>query len=416
MNKEQTLAMVGGLLLVGLVILINSQTVAIILGVIYLAAIIGVFKAVKLEGMVKFIPINLVSTLFMVGFIGMGLMGIPGMAGIGDMDDMRDALTPGGLTSVSAGVGDAVIYPNYWNNGSDYAESGSYYYVDPALYTDHYQALQVYVDEGAAGLRGPDGNAAQVATVSSGSVTFSDVEVVTGQNIGIVYIYDSTPAAAEWPCMLWKDIVVSAPDDDDSDNNHKLTGSVLNIARLGALDSYNYENTDVTGYKYKGATTTAESNKEISFDARPTTEGDVIRDMYVFVETDSTMDAQIDHITIAGTTYAFSSWIAIDDASATWKEVKETKQATGNNLYAVATVPLMEYVSSTAGTPDRKGQVEMTVQYDFPSMAVNTSALFYVYGVAEGAGGADMHYSAAANPLFIYNGTTDTTASTAWTT
>ena len=413
MNREQTLAMVGGLVLVGLVILINNQTIALILAGIYFAAIIGIFKAMKLTGLNKAIPINLVSTLFAVGFLGMGLLGIPGLA---DIDEAKETWAPDALTKLSMGVGDAVIYPNYWRNGSDYAESGSYYYVDPTLYADHYQALQVYIDEGAAGLRGPDGNAAQVSSVSSGSVTFSDVEVVTGQNIGVVYIYDSTPAAAEWPCMLWTDIVVSAPDDDDSDNNHKLTGSVLNIARLGALDSYNYENTDITGYKYKGATTTAESNKEISFDARPTTEGDVIRDMYVFVETDSTMDAQIDHITIAGTTYAFSSWIAIDDASATWKEVKESKQATANNLYAVATVPLMEYVSSTAGTPDRKGQVEMTVQYDFPSMAVNTSALFYVYGVCEGAGGADMHYSAAANPLFTYNGTTGFGETTAWTT
>ena len=416
MNKEDTMALVGGLLLLGLVILINSQTVAIIVGVIYLAAILGVFKAVGLKSMQTVIPINLVSTLFMVGFIGMGLLGIPGVADLGDMDDMRDALTPDDLKKLSMGVGDAVIYPNYWRNGSDYAESGSYYYVNPALYTDHYNVLQVYIDEGAAGLRGPDGNAAQVATVSSGSVTFSDVEVVTGQNIAVAYIYDDTPAAAEWPCMLWKDITVSAPDDDDSDNNHKLTGSVLTIARLGTLDSYNYEATDITGYKYKGATTTAESNKEITFDIRPSTEGDVVRDMYVFVETDSTMDAQIDHITIAGTTYAFSSWITIDDASATWKEVKESKQATANNLYAVATVPLMEYVSSTAGTPDRKGQVACTVQYDFPSMAVNTTALFYVYGVAEGSGGADQHYSASANPLFIYNGTTDTTVSTAWTT
>jgi len=413
MNKEETIALVGGLLLVGLVVLINSQTVALILAGIYLVAIIGLFKAMKLEGLQKAIPINLWSTIFMVGFLGMGLLGIPSVV---DLEDARDTWTPDAFSELSSGVGDAVVHPNYWNNGSDYAESGSYYYVNPSLYTDHYQVLQVYIDEGAAGLRGPDGNAAQVATVSSGSVTFSDVEVVTGQNIAIAYIYDSTPAAAEWPCMLWKDIVVSAPDDDDSDNNHKLTGSVLNIARLGALDSYNYEATDITGYKYKGSTTTAESNKEITFDARPTTEGDVIRDMYVFVETDSTSDAQIDHITIAGTTYTFSSWIAIDDASSTWKDVKESKQATGNNLYAVATVPLMEYVSSTAGTPDRKGQVEMTVQYDFPSMAVNTSTLFYVYGVCEGAGGSDMHYSASANPLFTYNGTTDTLASTAWTT
>lgn len=413
MNKEQTLAMVIGLIILGIVIIIGNETVAIIFAVIYGLGVIGVPKALKLEGLQKAIPINLVSTLFMVVFLGLGLLGLPGLA---DLDDAKDAWTPDGLTKLSSGVGDAVIYPNYWNNGSDYAESGSYYYVDPALYTDHYNALQVYVDEGAAGLRGPDGNAAQVATVSSGSVTFSDVEVVTGQTIGIVYIYDSTPAAAEWPCMLWKDIVVSAPDDDDSDNNHKLTGSVLRIARLGALDSYNLHNTDITGYKYKGATTTTESNKETSFDARPTTEGDVIRDMYIFVETDSTMDSQIDHIIIAGTTYTFSSWIAIDDASATWKEVKESKQASANNLYAVATVPLMEYVSSTAGTPNKKGEVEITVQYDFPSMAVNTSALFYVYGVAEGAGGADMHYSAAANPLFTYNGTTQTGVTSDWTT
>ena len=411
MNKEETIALVIGLLLLGVVIILDSQAIALILAGIYLVAIIGIFKTMKLASLQTIFPINLWSTLFMVGFLGMGLLGIPSLADVDGVDFLPDE-----FRELSTGVGDVVIYPNYQKNGSDYAESGSYYYVNPSLYANHYDVLQVYIDEGAAGLRGPDGNAAQVATVSSGSVTFSDVEVVTGQNIAVAYIYDSTPAAAEWQCMLWKDITVSAPDDDDSDNNHKLTGSVLNIARLGTLDSYNYEATDVTGYKYKGATTTAESNKEISFDARPTTEGDVIRDMYVFVETDSTSDAEIDHITIAGTTYAFSSWIPIDDASSTWKDVKESKQATANNLYAVATVPLMEYTSSIAGTPDRKGQVEMTMQYDFPSMAVNTSMLFYVYGVAEGAGGADQHYSASANPLFTYNGTTDTTASTAWTT
>lgn len=411
MNKQESTALIFGLVLMGIVIYLNNQTIALILAGVYFVALIGVFKTMKLTIMQKIIPINLWSTLFAVGFLGIGLLGIPSLADVEGVDFLPDE-----FRELSMGVGDAVVYPNYWKNGSDYAESGSYYYVNPALYTDHYNVLQVYIDEGAAGLRGPDGNAAQVATVSSGSVTFSDVEVVSGQNIGIAYIYDSTPAAAEWPCMLWKDITVSAPDDDDSDNNHKLTGSVINIARLGTLDSYNYEATDITGYLYKGSTTTAESNKEISFDARPTTEGDVIRDMYVFVETDSTSDAQIDHITIAGTTYAFSSWIAIDDASSTWKDVKESKQATTNNLYAVATVPLMEYTSSIAGTPDRKGQVEMTVQYDFPSMAANNSMLFYVYGVPEGAGGADMHYSAAANPLFTYNGTTWTTASTAWTT
>ena len=411
MNKEETTGLIFGLILMGIAIILNNQILSLILAGIYLVAIIGLFKAMKMEGLQKAIPINLWSTIFMVGFLGIGLLGVPSLGDVADVDFMPDE-----FRELSSGVGDLVVHPNYWNNGSDYAESGSYYHVNPALYTDHYQALQVYIDEGAAGLRGPDGNAAQVSTVSSGSVTFSDVEVVAGQNIGVVYIYDSTPAAAEWPCMLWKDIVVSAPDDDDSDNNHKLTGSVLNIARLGTLDSYNYEATDITGYKYKGSTTTAESNKEITFDARPTTEGDVIRDMYVFVETDSTSDAQIDHITIAGTTYAFSSWIPIDDASSTWKDTKESKQATTNNLYAVATVPLMEYISSTAGTPDRKGQVEMTVQYDFPSMAVNNTMMFYVYGVCEGAGGSDMHYSAAANPLFTYNGTTDYAASTAWTT
>ena len=411
MNKQESTALIFGLVLMGIVIYLNNQTIALILAGVYFVALVGVFKTMKLTSMQKIIPINLWSTLFAVGFLGIGLLGIPSLGDVADVDFLTDE-----FRELSTGVGDAVVYPNYWKNGSDYAESGSYYYVNPALYTDHYNVLQVYIDEGAAGLRGPDGNAAQVATVSSGSVTFSDVEVVTGQNIGIAYIYDSTPAAAEWPCMLWKDIIVSAPDDDDSDNNHKLTGSVINIARLGTLDSYNYEATDVTGYLYKGSTTTAESNKEISFDARPQTEGDVIRDMYVFVETDSTSDAQIDHITIAGTTYAFSSWIAIDDASSTWKDVKESKQATTNNLYAVATVPLMEYTSSIAGTPDRKGQVEMTVQYDFPSMAVNNSMLFYVYGVPEGAGSADMHYSASANPLFTYNGTTESTASTAWTT
>ena len=412
-NKEETIALVIGLFLLGIVLFVGSMTLALILCGVYALGIIGVPRYLKMEVVEKkIIPVNLWSALFMVVFLGFGLLGLPGLA---DLDDAKDAWTPDGLTKLSSGVGDAVIYPNYWNNGSDYAESGNYYYVDPALYTDHYHALQVYIDEGAAGLRGPDGNSAQVATVSSGSVTFSDVEVVTGQNLGIVYIYDSTPAAAEWPSMLWKDITVSAPDDDDSDNNHKLTGSVLRIAKLGTLDSYDTENNDIAQYLYKGSTTTAEANKLATFWARPQTEGTVIRDTYFYVETDSTSDSQIDHIKIAGTVYQFSSWIDISDASATYREAKESKQATGNTLYAVAVVPAMEYVSSTAGTPDSKGKVEIEIQWDFPSMAVNTSMMTYIYGVPQGAGGADMHYSASANPLLTFNATTQVGASTAWT-
>jgi hypothetical protein len=405
MKKQETTALVAGLIVLGIVVFIlESQTIALILAAVYGAAILGIFKMLNVKTD-NIIPLNIFSIFLMLIFLGFGLMGSPSMADVG-----IPHISPTASGHVT-GVGDVVIHPNYGYNGSDFAESGTFYLLKNGEYNDHYEMLQTYIDEGASGLIGPCGNVAQSATVSSGDVTFSDYEGYDGELLTIGYIYDSTPAAADWPAMLWTNIKIDAVDDDDSDNNHKLSGSVINLWRLGDLDSYNWAGTDITGYKYKATASTPESNKPIEFYARPAAEGDECRDVYYYVETDSTFDSNVDHIEIAGTTYQFGSWIDIADASADWTESKETKQSTSNYLYAVGSVAEQQYVSSVAGTPDRKGQALITVQYDVPSMAANNSMLLYVYGVPEGAGGADMHYSAAANPLFTLNVTTETSLS-----
>ena len=398
-SKESWLGLFLGIIVLGIVLAVGSQPIAWVVGIIYAAAVLGLFKLVGLSQTDKFIPVNIFSFLIAVILIMFAATGFAGAK-------MPDVGFPE-LDTGATGIGDVVLHPNYGYNSSDFAESGSFYLLKNGLYADQYEMLQVFVDESSSGLIGPDGKIAQKTTVSSGDVTFKDIEAFSGEQLTIGYIYDSTPASGEWPAMLWTDVTVAAIDDDDSDNNHKLSGSVVDMWRMGALDSYDWENTDRAGYKYDATTTTAESNKQISFDSRPTTAGDECRDVYYFVETDANSDANIDHIEIAGTVYTFGSWIDIGDASSTWTGVKESKQATANNLYAVAQVPLQRYVSSTVGTPDSYGNAEITIQYDVPSMADNTSMLTYVYGVPQGAGGSDMHYSAAANPLFVHNASTE---------
>ena len=409
MNKETQIGLIAGFIITAIVLLIGSQTLAWIAAIMYGITVLGIPKLMKLDIFNKFIPVNIFTIIFTVVLLLFAAMGWPTMpSGLSD-------IMPDDLSTGNSGVGDAVIHPNYGNNGTDFAASGTYYLLQTGAYVDEYEMLQVYIDEGASGLIGPDGGVAQSATVSSGDVTFSDYEAYDGELLTVGYIFDSTPAAADWPAMLFTDISVVEVDDDDSDNNHKLSGSSINIWRLGALDSYDWEGTDRAGYKYKATTTTTESNKMVEFYARPTTEGDEIPDIYYYVETDTTFDANVDFIEIAGTIYNFGAWIDINDAAQTWTEAKESKQSTTNYLYAVASVPVQRYVSSTAGVPDDKGQARIKIQYDVPSMAVNTSINMYVYGVPQGAGGSDMHYSAAANPLFELNVTTQTGVTSAFT-
>ena len=408
MKKETSTAVLWLVVLAG-VVFFGAQSIALLIAAVFAAGIIGIFKMLKITQLSKLFPLNLFTIFLALMFLGFGLMGAPDTDGIGLPS------IPTGLSTGVTGVGDVVIHPNYGKNGTDWAEStGAFYLLDANRYNTYYDVLQVYIDEGAAGLIGPDGNTAQSASVSSGDVTFSDYEATSGETIAVAYIYDSTPAAAEYPAMLWKDITIVEVDDDDSDNNHKLSGSVVNLWRLGALDSYNWAGTDVTGYLYKASNETTESNKQVEFYVRPNTEGDEVRNVFYYVETDSTFDANIDFIEIAGTTYQFGSWIDIADASSVWTESKESKQTAANYLYAIGSVPSQRYVSSIAGTPDDKGQVLITLQYDVPSLS-NATQTMYVYAVPEGTGGSDMHYSAAANPVFTMN-VTSIQVTTAWQT
>ena len=49
MNKQETIALVIGLFLLGAVLILGNETIALILAGTYFLAIIGLFKAMKLK-------------------------------------------------------------------------------------------------------------------------------------------------------------------------------------------------------------------------------------------------------------------------------------------------------------------------------------------------------------------------------
>jgi hypothetical protein len=378
----------------------------------FLLTFIGVVYILDYLGILKQIPIlNMLSGRVQKHWIPLGLSIVLVLSGTGviTVGEIREALPAVPTAAVGDLYGADVVLIVAGTSGAAFADAGyPMYLLDYTIYSgsNENEILQEIIDSGTGGLVSPDGTTATPVSVSGGKFTWDDQTARVGDQFVIFGYDDSTPASGDYETFM---TVITINGYNSDLGTFQVSPNRYQLYTFGAVDSYNFANTDVTGYQEDEDA--AKSGMTIDFDLYSNADNNISKDMGIYIELPSAMQSSINKITVSTDTGIFAEYSSfLDtsnmDTSNVIFESAPSKQTAGNNLYYIGMVPDALRTSSTA-----KEEINVEVDYDHLGTGSN---LCYVYAVQLINGGSDIHFDIAANPAFMLNATADGTDG--WTT
>lgn len=378
----------------------------------FLLTFIGVVYILDYFGVLEKIPIlNMLSGRVQKHWLPLGISIILVLSGLGvvTVGEIREALPAVPTAAVGDLYGADIVIIVAGTAGADFADAGyDMYLLDHTIYSGSNEnaILQEIIDSGTGGLISPDGTTATPETVSSGKFTWDDQTARVGDQFVIFGFDDSTPAAADYETFF---TIITINGYNPDLGTFQISPNRYQLYTFGAVDSYNFAATDITGYQEDEDA--AKSGMTIDFDLYADADNNISKDMGIYIELPSAMQSSINKITVstdAGKFAEYSSFLDTSnmDTSNVIFESAPSKQTAGNNLYYIGMVPDSLRTSSTA-----KEEINVEVDYDHLGTGSN---LCYLYAVQLVNGGSDIHFDIAANPAFMLNATADGTDG--WTT
>lgn len=388
--------------MLGFAWLTTSIFIAMI-GVAYILDYFAILEKIPIVNMLsghipKSVPVLILSSVMVLG--GLGLIPVDSASGY------VNAL-PSQSTNDVYGADINIIVAG--TTGAAFADAGyDMYLLDYTTYSasSANEILQDIITSGTGILVSPEGMTASPDTVTSGKFTWDDQIAKIGDKFIIFGYDDVTPAAGDYQPFFTEIEIVGYNSElgtfTISPNRHQLY-------TFGAVDSYNFASTDITGYTEDEDAAVA--GLTIGFDLYSDADNNVSVDGGLYIELPSAMQSQINKITVSTTDGVFAEYSSFLDTSNmdTSNPIFESapsKQTSGNNLYFVGALPDALRTSSTS-----KDKTNVEMDYDHLGTG---DYLVYIYAVQMLNGGSDIHFDIAANPAFALNATPDGTDG--WTT
>lgn len=376
---------------------LTAGVILAILGFMYILDYIGLLRKIPgLNVASGHIPKNIFVLILSLVLIASGA----GMT-LGDVTETVNSLESQSTTDTYGADINLIVAGTA---GAAFADSGfEMYLLDYETYSgsNANAILQDVIDSGTGGLVSPEGTTATPDTVTSGLFTWQDQVAKIGDKFVVWGYDDETPAAGDYETFFE---IIEIVGFNAEQGTFTVTPNRYQLYTFGAVDSYNFASTDITGYTEDADSATA--GMTISFDLYSDADNNISKDMGLFIELPSAMQSQINKITVTNDDGLFAETSSFLDTSILgignkFFESAPAKQTAGNSIYYVSELPNALRTSTTA-----KDKINVELDYDHLGTGSN---LIYIYAVQMVSGGSDIHFDIAANPAFALNATADGT-------